>query len=262
MSVRRGFAISGAAFAALLAAAGGVVMLSLHQWMDPAHRHTSTQHHSGVSRLTVDSGSGDVTIAAAPDGTSTVAVTRHLSWNRVAPRVSEKKQGHTLVVSASCPSESHVGFDTCRVSLTITVPAGTPVSAHAGSGDMTVRDLSGPVRIDDGDGNVQLANLSGSVQVEANDGNVVGSGLRSPRVRTSTDDGNTTLTFSDVPDSVSASSSSGNMTVAVPEAADGYAIHHKVGDGGTNIHVPDRSGAPHRIDLTVGDGNLTLDYSG
>jgi putative adhesin len=260
VSARRWFAISGVAFAVLIAAAGGVVALSLHQWMDPAHRHTSTQHHGGVSRLTVDSGSGDVTISAAPQGTTTVAVTRHLSWNRVAPEVSEKQHGHTLAVSASCPTESHVGFDTCRVSLTIKVPADTSVSAHTDSGDTTVRDLSGAVRLYDGSGNVMMTNLSGPVEVQADSGDVFGTELHSTRVRTADDSGDTTLTFDGVPDSVAVTASSGRVDVSVPRSAE-YAVQGKADSGSKDIHVPDRAGAPHRINLSTSSGDVVLGYT-
>lgn len=260
MSARRWFAISGAAFAALIVAAGGVVALSLHQWMDPAHRHTSTRHHGGVSRLTVVSSTGDVTIAAAPRGATTVAVTRHLSWNRVAPKVSEKQHGHTLAVTASCPSESHVGFDTCRVSLTIRVPAGTSVSARTDSGDTTVRDVSGAVRLYDGSGDVMMTNLSGPVEVQADSGDVFGTELHSTRVRIADDSGDTTLTFVSVPDSVVVTASSGQVDVAVPRSA-GYDVRDSADSGDTKIRVPDQPGASHRISLSTSSGDVTLGYA-
>lgn len=263
MSTRHGFAISGAAFAVLILAAGGVVALSLHQWFNPAHDETHTRHHTGVSRLAVDTSAGDLTITATNAPGREVAVTRQLAWNHGAPpRESERRHGRTLAVAASCPAEARVGFDTCRVALTITVPADLPVSVHADSGDATVRGLSGSVRLHDDSGDVRLADLSGPLRVQVDSGSVRGSGLRSPQVRTSTDEGDTTLTFTAVPDSVSAASSSGSLHVAVPETADGYDVHDRVERGDRNIRVPDRAGASHRIDLSVGVGSLTLAYTG
>jgi hypothetical protein len=258
---RRSLAIPATAFVLLLLVVGAAVLLSLRQSLSPAHRETLPKRtYTGLSKLAVDLDSADITLRSGAG--RSVLVERTLTWNNDRPSVHVDKAGDTLTVrSDGCRSGISFGFTTCRVQITVTLPADMPVSMQTDSGDAQVTGLTGPVRAHTSSGNLRLSRLSGALDADIDSGDLDADEISSPTVRARSSSGDVRIAFASAPDRVVASSSSGNVTVRVPQVATGYAISTEVSSG--DRHVPaSHSGSPHHLDLTADSGDVTVDYAG
>ncbi len=258
----RGLAISALAFALLILVAGAAVLLSLRQSISPAHRSTEQHSYQGLSRLTLDVGSGNVRVRAGEAGSRTVTVVEKLAWNRQRPTVERRHTGDALTVRPRCASDGlSFGFRTCRADLTVTVPADLSLNLLANSGDIGASGLSGPVLIRATSGDVTLDELSGPVAVKLDSGNVGARNLRSHSVRVSASSGDVKLGFRSAPDTVDVAVSSGNTHVQVPHESAGYQVSSTVSSGDSSVGVHRSTGSPHRITLRASSGDIRVDYT-
>ncbi len=258
----RGLTISALAFALLILVAGGAVLLSLRQSLHPSHHSTGGYGYQGVSQLTMDLGSAKVRVRAGAAGSRGVTVEQKLAWNRRQPTVERRQTGDALSVRASCPSDGMTfGFRTCRVELTVTVPADLPVTLLASSGDIGASGLSGPVHIRATSADVTLDGLSGPVTANLDSGNVGAHDLRSHSVRVSASSGDVTLGFRSAPRAVDVAVSSGNVHVRVPHEASGYQVSSTVSSGDTTVGVRRSGHSPHHMTLRASSGDVRVDYT-
>lgn len=202
----------GALVVVLAVAAGAFNLLAL------GARHTFSVRatYAGIRSLVVDSGNGDVHLRTAPAG-SPVMLVSYVTEGFSSPHrhASEPRPGQ-LVLSYSCGT-----IVDCSVSYDVTVPAGVPVTASSGDGD------------------------------------VHATGLDSPRVSLHSGNGDVTASFSHPATSLTASSGDGDVTLIVPDTT--YNLHASSGNGNVNdqsISVDDH--APRRIDASSGNGDVTV----
>ncbi|GAA4216113.1 DUF4097 family beta strand repeat-containing protein [Actinocatenispora rupis] len=256
---RRSLAIPAAAFVVLLIVVGGAVLLSLRQSLSPAHRETTpTKTYRGADKLMIDLSSADIVLRGGTG--DAVRVSRTMSWNNSRPEVSVDVEDGTLAVrSNGC--RHGVGFDTCRVSITVTLPATLPVSMRTESGDARLTGLTGPVRVRTSSGDVTASGLSGELDAQIDSGDLTADDVTSPRVNVIADSGNVQLTFAAVPQRVVARTSSGDLRLRVPRTGDGYAISTAVSSGDRRVVPTSRAGSAHRLDLSADSGDLTVDYA-
>jgi len=205
--------------------------------------------------------------------------------------VAVKQDGNRIVVEAPEPKDApdliHIGpFRSASVSLVVTVPRKTNVTARTGDGSISVSDLSGIVDLSSGDGSIEARHIEGDLRirtgdgaidivdaagrVEANsgDGSVDLSGrLEALDVRTGDGsvivdlfDGGVLKTDSEV------NTGDGSITVRLPASFDAELEAH-TGDGGVHVSgVPaeavtdDRSSGERRDSLraTLGKGGRML----
>lgn len=158
----------------------------------------------------MDVGSGNVMIRIGDRArTSLTAHVRTWWW----------RDGDTLVLT---------GCRGCSVDYDLVVPRGTTVSGNSGagdvgvqevnevdvelgSGDVRVRDVSGPVGARTGSGEVTLVRVAGPVDVESSSGSINGSALAGPVVA-GTSSGDVTLELARA-QQVRANTSSGDIAV-------------------------------------------------
>ena len=202
----------GGLFVTLAIAAGAFNLIALAA----QHRFSVRTTYAGIHSLTVDSGVGDVHLTAAPAG-SPVVLVAHVTEGFGSPHrhVTEPRPGE-LVIGYSCGT-----IVDCSVSYDVSVPAGSPVTAKSGDGDVDATALDSP-----------------KVRLQSGNGDVNGS-------------------FSTPPTSLVASSGSGDVTLIVPNTT--YALHATSGNGSVNdqsISVDDR--APRRIVASSGNGDVTV----
>jgi hypothetical protein len=210
---RRLLIVVGALFVVAAVAAGAFNLLALAS----THRFSLRSSYTGIRTLEVDGGSGDVHLTGAPAG-SPVVVVAHVTESFGAPhrRALEPRPG-ALRLTYSCLG----GSVQCGVSYDVTVPAGVPVTANTGDGDVRATGLDSPqIRLASGNGDVVARLSRPAAHLTADSGN-----------------GNVTLVVPDVSYAVSASSGNGNVT-----------------DGSLRLD----SGSPRRIDANSGNGNVTI----
>ncbi|GAA3705609.1 hypothetical protein GCM10022224_083840 [Nonomuraea antimicrobica] len=183
-----------------------------------------------VTKLQLKSGSGDAVINET-DGTA-VRVVETLRWRGDDKPVPEHNvEAGELFLTYECRGN-------CSVDYEIEVPKGLHLDLRAGSGNLTLRGLSGPLELDLGSGDADAAGLTGK-KVFAKSGS-----------------GNVELEFLAAPESTELDTGSGDITLDVPDGA--YAVKSDMGSGDSNISVRTDASAPNKISITAGSGDVTV----
>ncbi|MFG1702397.1 DUF4097 domain-containing protein [Nonomuraea sp. M3C6] len=200
----------------------------------PTNQDTASyQVTDKVAKLQLKSGSGD-TVVTETDG-SAVRVVETLRWRGdEKPAAEHKVDGDVLFVTYDCPSS----WGSCSVDYKIEVPKGLPVDLDSGSGNITLRALTGQVDVHVGSGDVDATGLAGKkVFAEAGSGNVE-------------------LKYTAAPDSAELKAGSGDVVLNVPDGA--YDVKTDVGSGDATISVKNEGSSPHKISMTSGSGDVSV----
>ncbi|GAA4989151.1 hypothetical protein HD597_007812 [Nonomuraea thailandensis] len=222
--------------AGLLASAALLTGCGLADLAQPGmSESTSYQVTEKVTKLQLKSNSGDAVITET--GGTAVRVVETLHWRGEGgkPRPEHKVEGEALLMTYTCPSDWGAG---CSVDYKIEIPKGLSVDLDAGSGDLTLRNLTGPIDVNAGSGDVDAAGLGGK-QVFAD----VGSG-------------NIELKYASAPDNADLKAGSGDITLSVPDGA--YDVKSEVGSGDAAVTVKKDASSTHKISLTTGSGDITV----
>ena len=224
----------------------------------------------GTAGVSVDS--GNLTVGPGAAGRLRLAGTAHYSLVRSSVTWQRTRSGVT--VESRCPLPTGV----CSVDFTVAIPVSARALLSDGSGDMTLRGLTGHVSAGAGSGNVSAYGLSGTVGLGDGSGDIVGSALSGPRVTFSNGSGNisvtgltsthvvasdgsgdVTLTFTKVPSYVHVSDDSGNVTLILPPGRTTlYRVRASTSSGTPVVSVPISSVSRHVITVTDGSGNITI----
>ncbi|GGP11633.1 DUF4097 domain-containing protein [Nonomuraea glycinis] len=199
----------------------------------PANQDTvSYEVTDKVTRLHVKSGSGDTVITET--GGSAIRVVETLQWRESKPDAQHSVDGDTLFIRYDCEQS----WGNCSVNYKIEIPKGLQVDADAGSGDITLRSLTGPLNLTAGSGDVDASGLAGKkVVAEAGSGNIE-------------------LKYTTAPDSAELEAGSGDVTLHVPGGA--YDVKAEVGSGEENVTVDKDPNSPRKLRLTVGSGDVNV----
>ena len=181
-----------------------------------------------VTVLDARTGAGDVVVKESDR--SGVHVTETLHWNGDKPKNGHSVDGDTLTLAYKC--------GTCSVDYKIEVPRGLTAKIDTGSGDITLRDVTGPVNVSTGSGDVDAR------------------GLAAKQVNTRTGSGDVTLRFSAVPDQVQAVTGSGDGRLWVPNGT--YNVNASTGSGDRKVEVTHDASAPHAITVRTGSGDAEV----
>ncbi|WP_432871270.1 DUF4097 family beta strand repeat-containing protein [Microbispora rosea] len=181
-----------------------------------------------VTVLDARTGSGDVVVNESDR--SGVHVTETLHWRGDKPANGHSVDGDTLTLAYKC--------DNCSVDYEVEVPRGLTMKIDSGSGDITLRDLTGQVNASTGSGDVDAR------------------GLAATQVNTRTGSGDITLRFSAVPADVQAVTGSGDSRLWLPNGA--YDVNASTGTGNRKIEVLDDDSAPHLITVRTGSGDAEV----
>jgi hypothetical protein len=211
--------------AGLLASAALLTGCGLADLAQPSTSESASyQVTEKVTKLQLNSNAGDAVVTET--GGTAVRVVETLRWRGEGskPRPEHKVEGETLLMTYTCPSDWGAG---CSVDYKIEIPKGLSVDLETGSGNLTLRNLTGPIDVSAGSGDVDAAGLAGK-QVSAD----VGSG------------------------NLELKAGSGDITLSVPDGA--YDVKSDVGSGDTAVTVRNDSASTHKISLTAGSGDITV----
>jgi DUF4097 and DUF4098 domain-containing protein YvlB len=204
--------------------------MSLAGWsVGTVHR---SEHHvlrGDVKEVRIDGSSGDVTLV--PTTGRDVVVDSRAEGTLWLPKMETRIEGDHVSVRGDCHV---VVFGKCGATFVVRVPAGVAVRAKTSSGDVRASGLSGPVNLQVSSGDIDLDALSGGTTAHVSSGDITARRLGGPLVlETSSGDvtalellgqivdahassGDVDVDVATVPRRVSASSSSGDVTIAVP----------------------------------------------
>jgi DUF4097 and DUF4098 domain-containing protein YvlB len=225
--------------------------------------------HGSTVRLSA--GAGDVHVTQAAGSQLRLTGTAHYSLIRSTVTLRTTPSGVT--VSPQC----HFVTGVCSFDFQAVVPAGKRAVISTGSGDVTLRGLSGPASAGTGSCNIRAEGLPGAVSMETGSGDISGVTLSGPDVTFKTGSGNITvsglaganviasagsgdinLTFTRVPAQVRVSNGSGNVTLVLPPGKTLYRVNASTDSGGRTVTVPTSSVSRHVITVTDGSGNIAI----
>ncbi|MFG2716685.1 DUF4097 family beta strand repeat-containing protein [Streptomyces sp. NPDC048416] len=213
-----------------------------------------------VSEVEVESGSAQITVTPGPAGR--VTVDGELGWLLKRPRIDRTWEGDTLKVHTECDGFVDQYVHTCQVGLHLTVPAGVSLTVRSASGEIDVRDLTGPVDLRSGSGGMKLRGLKGTVAATVGSGEIEAAQLASPEADLEAGSGTVRAEFSTPPRRVSATAGSGAVSLTVPDATRYQVLGHS-DSGGRDIQNALVDKASDRIlDVTSGSGSVAVGYPG
>jgi hypothetical protein len=246
-----------------LATAGVVIIpVTLRIALKAAIHHEfgpAVTYRRDVTALSVQADAGG-SVTIRPDRDGRVVITRALQWVFGKPSVTQSWQDGVLHVGATCPKFNP--FEDCEADVTISVPAGTAVTAQADGGSVVVSGMSGPLHLAATSGLLQVGRVSGPLWLSATSGFVVGRlGISSPQVYASVTTGSIALRLAAEPRFLTLGVGSGYANVVVPRGAR-YRIAGSYAPGTLQI-APGLSDASSGRLLTVrlGTGEVKVGYT-
>jgi Putative adhesin len=158
----------------------------------------------------------------------------------------------------------HVQLDTGGGDLSGTALTGN-LQVNTEGGNVNAGDWSGTgtIRVDTGGGDISVNGLTGNFQLATEGGNVDASGVTAATSTMQSGGGNVTLTFAQVPKSLTITAEGGNVTVILPPGDTKYDISTPDTAGG-NVTIPGSltaANSPHRITIDSGGGDITVSQS-
>jgi hypothetical protein len=151
------------------------------------------------------------------------------------------------------------GGDLTGTSLTGTLQVNTE-GGNVNAGDWIG---TGTMRLDTGGGDMSVNGLNGNFQLATEGGNVDASGVTAATSTTQSGGGDVTLTFTQVPKSLTITAEGGNVTVILPPGDTKYDISTPDTAGG-NVTIPGSltaANSPHTITIDSCGGDITVSQS-
>jgi Putative adhesin len=244
-------------------------------------------------RVTIDN--PDVTLRSAAGSGAGIRVTGTLRGPFVPPAFRVLPTAAGVAIRSHCVMKI-VG--SCSGALTLTAPAGLPVTVSDASGHLSASGVHGHVTLSDGSGDLAAARLSGAISLADGSGNITASGLSGGdiAVNDSSGDisvsgvtgggltlgdgsgeivvtglaetdvvarngsGDVTLIFTKVPRRVDITDGSGNITLALPPGPAYYRVDASSSSGDRSVSVKTRPSSPYVIAATADSGNVSISY--
>jgi hypothetical protein len=225
----------------------------------------------GTAGVSVDS--ANMTVVRGAAGRLRLTGTAHYSVVRSSVTSHRTRSGVTVASRCRFPT------GVCSADFTVAIPASARAVLSDGSGDMTLRGLTGYVKAGAGSGNISAYGLSGTADLGSGSGDVRGTALSGPHVMLSSGSGNinvsglitahvvasdssgdVTLVFTKVPSFVHVTDDSGNVTLVLPPGrATQYQVNASTGSGNSVIGVPTTpESRNHVIIVTDGSGDISI----
>lgn len=217
------------ALLASLAGCGALGQLGAGAHDPPVKAFTVTAR---VTTVVINGGAGGIDVTGGDR--ATILVSQQASYSKTPPAVAHAVSGTTLTLSYTCPAEL-----VCGVAYDVRVPRGVAVRASTAAGAITLSSLAGPV----------------SARTSA--GLITATGLSSRAADLKSSAGGIVATFSAAPDSVTASTNVGPITLNVPSSA-AYRIDTHTYVGTSTVTVPRNAASPHVISASSDLGSVTI----
>ncbi|NMO55955.1 DUF4097 domain-containing protein [Actinoplanes sp. TBRC 11911] len=215
-----------------------------------------------ITEIRVNGGSGDVVV-----NTGAVADTavKRVVRGTANPGDSYRMDGSSLVLDTSCGRN-------CSVSYEITAPANVAVSGELRSGnilltgvgttdlqltsgDVTVREPTGPVKVRGTSGDIRVLDAKSTVTVQTTSGDIEAlNAAGAVDLKVTSGDINAELS---APNPVRAQTTSGDVNVRVP--AGSYRVSTDTGSGDEAlVGITNDPAAKNTIDVRTGSGDATV----
>lgn len=217
----------------------------------------STRAFTGpVTALQVEVDTGNVNIRTG-DATSVTTRVHHAFYN---PEPTAELVGGILKVEGNCSGGTFV-IGTCDVDVDVVVPAGTEVVARSDTGDLEVIGVTGGVVAHTSTGDIDVQGIGGATLLTTNTGDINGEDLAGPSHARS-DVGDLDLNFSAAPESLNASTNTGDVLVTVPNDGTRYQVTADSSGGDSKVQVPTDLDSTRHARLRSDIGDVTIRVAG
>ncbi len=231
-------------------------LLWLNDVVQQRYDHTSV-YRQPLTSLTVGATSAAVEIDQGPVGQ--VTVVQQLTWTGTRPTVEIDRAPGTMRIVVECDDYGLISEFGCGAQLRIEVPPSASVTVNSGSGQITARQLAGPLNVQSDSGDIELDGVTGRVQALTTAGPINGNGLLSSDVDAESSSGPIDLVFAGAPLRVRAKTTSGPIQLDLPQGS-----HYRVSGGSTSgprdvqngLDAPSAAGSI-RADSTSGPVDIT-----
>jgi DUF4097 and DUF4098 domain-containing protein YvlB len=205
-----------------------------------------------ASRFVVDADTGDVTIGPSTDGRVHVrTVVRH---GLSEPELIEESTSAGLRLDVAC---NDMVATHCDVQYTVEVPQAFEVVIGGTAGDVTASRLTGPLTVDRLAGDIAVFDLTGPLDLRTRTGEITGDTLRTEVVRVDSDTGDVQLELLAPPQSVDATTGSGEIDLAVP-ADTTYRVDAGSDSGEERVLVPLDPASARALHADSDTGDVTV----
>lgn len=246
--------VLGAGLAALLVAGTALTLLALLVRQEA----TARSSYEGVEAVRVDAScAGSASVVADPamePGTAEVVWDER--WTLQRPSHDGAVRGGALDVGTTC-SRVTVGISAVSDVSVRTAP-GVGVVVASGTGDVVVTGTGAGVEVSTGTGDVRVEDAVGTVDVDTGVGDVTLEGSL-VRARVDSGTGDVGVTSSVAADLVDVDTGVGDVVVRLPAGDAAYAVVTDTGIGETRVAVPRDAGAPRRVLVDAGIGDVTVE---
>jgi Putative adhesin len=208
-----------------------------------------------ITAIEIDLSAGDVVLIG--DGGDKITGTRTVERSLTGPSYSEKRNGGTLKLSASCNGFLSVN---CNVRYELHVPPNVTVRGSSSGGSIRTDRVTGAVNVSSSGGDVTVIGTRGAVDVSSSGGDVKVLESRSDSVKADSSGGDVRVEFASPPANVDVSSSGGDVTVVVPDVEGAYQVDASSSGGGTSVDVRTDKSSPKHIKADSSGGDVTVTY--
>jgi len=203
-----------------------------------------------VQALVVNAHVGGVSIIGGDSGK--VSVTEHISYRHTVPVTTHRTAAGTITLDSNCPA-----LETCSVSYDITVPRTMTVRANDNIGVIRLESLAGQVTAHTNAGNIDLNSVSGPIEVTDHAGSIRGQDVSSLHATVRSSTGDIEVTFSTAPETITATTDIGSITLRVP-GNQSYSLNAST-LGSTRVSVVLSPASPHAITASTWAGSITIE---
>lgn len=247
---------AGAAVGLVLILAGAVAVWG--RWDFSGWRENETQHQTfdrPITTLVFDEfRSGDIDVSVSESGK--VEVQRELHWSTTKPVVTETWSGDGMTVTSDCGS----GPRRCSIRYTVKVPASVALRVDSTSGNVDVRGITGNLRVKTTSGDVTVKGATATLSVTTTSGNMRLEDMESTQVEATASSGDVDMMFDSAPQSVSARTTSGNVTVMTPNDHTSYKVDVVTTSGEREVTVDQSQSSGRAISVHATSGDVTIGY--
>ncbi|MGO4690672.1 DUF4097 family beta strand repeat-containing protein [Glaciibacter sp. 2TAF33] len=197
-----------------------------------------------------------------PSTDDQVHVTMTGRYSGAKPTISARTTGGEAHVSGGCPNGWNF-LSRCEVSVVVSLPADLDLTAEGMNGRIRADNLIGALDLGTKNGGIQAARTTGRLDLHTTNGAIDVRGAESRDVRAETTNGAIEITFADAPDTVTARSTNGAITIRVPDDGEDYFVQADTTNGNINTDaVPSDRRADREITAQTTNGAVTVERSG
>lgn len=208
---------------------------------------------SGTS-LTIATSSADLEVRSGD--VPEITVDRRFERNVFGSDPKDKyEDGKLEIRDTSC---GFLSFG-CDTEYVITVPRELKVTIDSSSGDLKVSGLNGAT-LKSTSGSIEAHQMGGNLSLSSSSGDLEADGLTATTVTSESSSGSSELVFMEAPLSVDVQSSSGDVTVLLPDSDVSYKVDTDTSSGDENASVKSDPSSTRTIKAETSSGDVTVEY--